>query len=90
MGNCIEYDVFLSLARADKAAVRELAEQLKGDGLRVWFDEFVIQPSDMLSLKIEEGFQSSRTLLLVMSGAAFAPAWVTLERDTGLFRGSTK
>ena len=31
-----EYDVFLSHANADKAAVRELAERLKGDGLRVW------------------------------------------------------
>ena len=31
-----EYDVFLSHASADKPAVRELAERLKGDGLRVW------------------------------------------------------
>ena len=31
-----QYDVFLSHASADKAAVRELAERLKGDGLRVW------------------------------------------------------
>jgi hypothetical protein len=31
-----EYDVFLSHASADKAAVRELAQRLKGDGLRVW------------------------------------------------------
>lgn len=30
----VEYDVFLSHASTDKAAVRELAERLKGDGLR--------------------------------------------------------
>jgi len=37
-----EYDVFLSHASADKAAVRELAERLKADGLKVWLDEWVI------------------------------------------------
>lgn len=31
-----KYDVFLSHASADKAAVRELAQRLKGHGLRVW------------------------------------------------------
>ena len=42
MSDEFQYDVFLSHAKADKPAVRELAERLKGDGLRVWFDEWVI------------------------------------------------
>jgi hypothetical protein len=84
-----DYDVFLSHASADKAAVRELAERLKGDGLRVWLDEWVIQPGDMVSLKIEQGLESSRTLVLVMSQAAFDSEWVTLERHTALFRDPT-
>jgi len=42
MPETFEYDVFLSHASADKAAVRELAERLNGDGLRVWLDEWVI------------------------------------------------
>ena len=37
-----EYDVFLSYSSKDKPAVRRLAERLKGDGLRVWLDEWVI------------------------------------------------
>ncbi len=37
-----DYDVFLSHSALDKAAVRELARRLKGDGLRVWLAEWVI------------------------------------------------
>lgn len=84
-----EYDVFLSHASADKAAVRELAQRLKGDGLRVWLDEWVIQPGDSIPLAIEQGLESSRTLVLVMSQAAFDSEWVTLERHTALFRDPT-
>jgi len=88
-----EYDVFLSHSAKDKPAVRELAERLKGDGLRVWLDEWVIQPGDMIGLKVEQGLESSRTLVLVMSehsvGKQSASEWVTLERHTALFRDPT-
>ena len=74
------YDVFFSHNTKDKPTVRELAERLKQDGLRVWFDEWVIQLGDLVSLKIEQGLEQSRTLILVMSHNAFASEWVTLER----------
>ena len=83
------YDVFLSHTSKDKPAVRELAERLKQDGLRVWFDEWVIQPGDSIPLKIEQGLEQSRTLVLVMSQNAFASEWVTLERHTTRFRDPT-
>jgi TIR domain. len=83
------YDVFISHSSKDKAVVRELAERLKADGLRVWFDDWVIQPGDMIGLKIEQGLEQSRTLVLVMSANAFASEWVTLERHTAMFRDPT-
>jgi TIR domain len=83
------YDVFLSHTSKDKPAVCELAERLKQDGLRVWFDEWVIQPGDSIPLKIEQGLEQSRTLILVMSQNAFASEWVSLERHTVLFRDPT-
>src|SRR5687768_17613600 len=83
------YDVFLSHSSKDKPAVRELAERLRKDGLRVWLDEWVIQPGDMIGLKVEEGLQTARTLVLVMSPNTFASDWVTLERHTVLFRDPT-
>ena len=45
MGQEFEYDVFLSHSAKDKAAVRPLAERLRKDGLKVWFDEWVLKPN---------------------------------------------
>lgn len=89
MGEHFQYDVFLSYSSKDKQVVRELAQRLKADGLRVWFDEWEIKPGDTISLKIEQGLEQSRTLVLCMSANAFAADWVTLERHTALFRDPT-
>jgi hypothetical protein len=35
-----DFEVFLSHSAKDKDTVRSLAERLKNDGLRVWFDEW--------------------------------------------------
>ena len=66
------FDVFLSHNKDDKPKVRKLAERLKGAGLRVWLDEWVIQPGDIISLKVDEGLEQSRVLLLCLSPAALA------------------
>ena len=42
MGQEFQYDVFLSHSSKDKAVVRPLAERLRQDGLKVWFDEWEI------------------------------------------------
>jgi small GTP-binding protein len=89
MAENFKYDVFISHSSEDEPAVRELAERLKRDGLRVWFDEWEIQLGDLISLKIEEGLEQSRTLVLVMSANALASEWVKLERHTALFRDPT-
>ena len=39
MAEQFQYDVFISHSSQDKTAARELAERLRRDGLRVWFDE---------------------------------------------------
>ncbi|MEK7677388.1 MAG: toll/interleukin-1 receptor domain-containing protein, partial [Verrucomicrobiota bacterium] len=36
------FDVFLSHSAKDKAVVRAVAERLRQDGLKVWFDEWVL------------------------------------------------
>ena len=38
MADDFQFDVFLSHSSHDKPIVREVAERLKRDGLRVWFD----------------------------------------------------
>jgi GTPase SAR1 family protein len=89
MAETFAYDVFLSHSAKDKPAVRDLAQRLKADGLRVWLDDWVIQPGDLIGSKIEQGLNQSRVLILVMSADAFESEWVTLERHTALFRDPT-
>ena len=80
------FDVFLSHNSKDKPRVRRLAERLKTAGVRVWLDDWVIQPGDDIYLAIEHGLEVSRTLILCMSPNAFGSDWVGLERSTVLFR----
>jgi small GTP-binding protein len=86
MGQEFEYDVFLSHSSKDKAVVRPLAERLRKDGLKVWFDEWVLQPGDSIPAKIEEGLERSRVLVLCMSANAFGSDWAQLEAGTFRFR----
>jgi hypothetical protein len=80
------YDVFLSHSSKDKPVARKLAQRLKAEGIRVWLDEWEIQPGDIIGLKVEQGLQNSRVLVLIMSSHALGSEWVTLERHTALFR----
>jgi len=94
------YDVFLSHSAKDKrskpptlihdtggnAVVRDVAERLRKDGLRVWFDEWDIRPGDSIPAKIEEGLERSRVLVLCMSANAFGSDWAQLEAGTFRFR----
>jgi len=53
MPDHFQFDVFLSHSAKDKAVVRPLAERLRADGLKMWFDEWVLEPADRIPAKIE-------------------------------------
>jgi hypothetical protein len=80
------WDVFLSHSARDKERVRRLAESLRDAGLRIWLDEWVIQPGDDIYAAIEHGLEHTRTLILCMSQAAIDSDWTKLERNTIIFR----
>ncbi len=86
MADNFSYDVFLSHTSKDKPRVRRLAERLKDAGLRVWFDEWSIGPGEIISLKVDEGLEQSRVLVLCISPNALASGWVALERSTAIHR----
>jgi phosphotransferase system HPr-like phosphotransfer protein/mannitol/fructose-specific phosphotransferase system IIA component (Ntr-type) len=81
-----DYDVFLSYNAKDGTRVRRLAKQLRTAGVRVWLDKWVIKPGDDIYLAIERGLEASRALVLCLSPAALGSEWVTMERNTVLFR----
>src|SRR6202795_493986 len=80
------FDVFLSHSSKDKAVVRNVAERLRKDGLRVWLDDWVLRAGDSIPAKIEEGLERSRVLVLCMSAQAFGSDWAQLESGTFRFR----
>jgi HEAT repeat protein len=86
MNKSFTYDVFISHSSKDKAVLRPLAEQLRKDGLKVWYDEWEIKPGDSIFAKIEEGLEHSRILILCMSSNAFGSDWAQLETGTFRFR----
>ena len=86
MSNQLPFDVFFSHSSKDKAVVRPLVERLRKDGLKVWFDEWVLKPGDSIPAKIEEGLERSRVLVLCMSANAFGSDWAQLESGTFRFR----
>ena len=86
MADDFKYDVFLSHSSKDKDIVRAVAELLRADGLRVWFDEWILKPGDSIMAKIEEGLEQSRALVIFMSANAFGSDWAQLEAGTFRFR----
>ena len=75
MADDFKYDVFLSHSSKDKAVVRPIAERLRADKLRVWFDEWEVKRGDDKAAKLEEGLEQSRALVLCLSANAFGSEW---------------
>lgn len=90
MPDDFQYDVFLSNSSKDKKVVRDIAERLKKDGVKVWFDDWILKPGDSIPAKIEEGLEHSRVLVLCMSANAFGSDWAQLESGTFRFRDPLK
>src|SRR5919205_4606840 len=86
MADNFKSDVCLSHSAKDSAVARAVAERLRADGLRVWFDEWEIKPGDNIPAKIEEGLEQSRVLVLCISASAFGSDWAQLEAGTFRFR----
>lgn len=77
-----DYDLFLSHASEDKAAVaRPLAQALRDRGISVWFDEFTMRIGDSLRGRINSGIAQARFGLVVLSEAFFAKGWTQYELD---------
>ncbi|HTG32061.1 MAG TPA: TIR domain-containing protein [Thermoanaerobaculia bacterium] len=86
MADDFKYDVFLSHSAKDKEVVRGIAERLREDGLRIWFEDWEIRAGDSIPAKVEEGLEHSRVLVLCMSEHAFGSEWARLEAGTFRFR----
>jgi len=66
-----EYDVFLSHASEDTEWSEKLAESLRDEGARVWFDKWEIKPGDNLMYRLNDGLKKSRKMVAVWSKSYF-------------------
>lgn len=75
------YDVFISHATEDKDFVRDLAEILRGSGVKVWYDEYELKVGDSLRQKIDDGLARSKFGAVVLSPSFFQKNWTQYELD---------
>jgi formylglycine-generating enzyme required for sulfatase activity len=78
----MDWDVFISHAWEDKEDIaRPLAEALRREGLRVWYDEFTLTLGDSLRRSIDRGLAQSRYGVVILSSNFFAKEWPQKELD---------
>jgi len=72
-------DVFLSYAREDSGAMREVEASLRAAGLAVWTDEGLEAGTPSWSAAIEEAVAQAAAMVVLLSPAAKASVWVENE-----------
>lgn len=76
----IQYDFFISHASEDKDdIVRELAEALKANGFKVWYDEFELKIGDSLRKNIDLGLSNSNYGIVIISPSFVKKNWTEYE-----------
>ena len=71
--------VFLSYSRKDLAFVEQLAADLKGAGLDVWYDVSGLAGGDRWSWTIEDAIRNSQYVVVVLSPDSIKAEWVEKE-----------
>ncbi len=75
-----EFDLFLSHATPDKEWVLTLAERLEAYGLRVFVDSREIAVGDNFVLRLSDGLERSRYMVLVLSSHTEGRPWVQQQK----------
>ena len=68
--------VFLSYASADREAAREIANQIRKQGVNVWFDQHELLPGDSITEVIEHAISASAYLIVLLSPNSVNSKWV--------------
>ncbi|MCY7282684.1 MAG: toll/interleukin-1 receptor domain-containing protein [Cyanobacteria bacterium CAN_BIN43] len=73
-----KFDVFISYSARDRDFVDQLTQGLESEGITVWSDRS-IQPGSNWIEEIEEGFEQSRHILLIVSEESLNSPWMNFE-----------
>ncbi|MFN0121246.1 MAG: toll/interleukin-1 receptor domain-containing protein [Blastocatellia bacterium] len=72
------FDVFLCHNSQDKARVRELADDLRANGLRPWLDEWQLQPGLPWQVALEQQISQIRAAAVLVGNEGISP-WQNME-----------
>lgn len=78
--------IFLCHSSKDKFFVRELADQLRAAGVRVWLDEAEIQIGESLTYKIGRAIEEMDFFAAVLSSNSIDSEWVSRELQIAMQR----
>lgn len=78
------FDVFLSYSSKDRFQVQVLAERLRDDGIRVWFDEWELVPGRPWQEALEAMIGITKTAAVLIGRSGLGP-WETPEMRACLF-----
>lgn len=73
------FDVFLSYKSEDGAWVTELQYALERRGARVWKDKNLIRPGDTFPAALDEGIDTSKAVVMVVTPVSRTSGWVDYE-----------
>ncbi len=80
--------VFLSHSQSDKPIVRRLAADLQAHHHLVWIDERDLRVGDWLETEIRRGLYDADFVVVLISAASLASAWVMRELEISVARES--
>src|SRR4051794_21427803 len=67
------YDAFLSYNSHDRLAVRRVAEQLKGERLEIYLEEWELTPGVPFQPALAEGLRDSKTCVVFLGPNGLGP-----------------
>ena len=74
-----KYDVFISHNKAQKPLVRQIVNQWRSLGLKVFFDEDNIDPGEYVAAALSRGVEDSHYIVLMITPEAMAGQWIAME-----------
>jgi hypothetical protein len=79
-------DLFISYNNNDRKFVERLANDLKGSGIKVWWDQWEIKVGDSIIQKVSDGINQSAYLAAVLSPHSVKSDWVQRELGSALMK----
>lgn len=80
------WDIFLSYSYRDRDDVLAVVRDLSKANIRVWYDDWEMNPGDVLRERIQAGIANSTNMLVYLSPSSLKSNWVRNELNSAMIR----